>query len=61
MHIVKNYDPKSYDLAESFLSDEPHLNTEARRNALAQLIQSVIEDYIEEEQSAFVPLIMRAK
>jgi hypothetical protein len=39
------YDQKCYDLAESFLSDEPQLNTEENRKALAQDIQAAIEDF----------------
>lgn len=52
---VKLYDQKSYDLAEAFLSDEPHLNTEGRRDELAKLIQTTIEDFITHEQSNYEP------
>jgi hypothetical protein len=41
------YDQKCYDLAEAFLLDEPQLSTSADRDALAQAIQSAIEDWIE--------------
>ena len=40
----KTFDPKVYDLAALFLSDEPDLNTEAARIRLAAAIQSCIED-----------------
>lgn len=40
------YDTKCYDLAEAFLEDHSHLNTEANRHTLAQLIQTTIEDEI---------------
>ena len=50
-----SYDPKCYDLAEAFLEDVPHLNSDARRDELAQLIQSVIEDFIALEQSNYEP------
>lgn len=49
------YDSKCYDLAEAFLEDEPHLNTEGRRDELAQLIQTTIEDFIAHEQSNYEP------
>jgi hypothetical protein len=37
-------DPKVYELAALFLSDEPDLNTEATRTTLADAIQQAIED-----------------
>jgi hypothetical protein len=40
------YDEKCYDLAASFLEDEPHLFTEQNNVALAAAIQSAIEDWI---------------
>jgi hypothetical protein len=43
---VKTYDPKSYDLAEFFLEDEPTLNTDANRHELAIEIQTAIESFI---------------
>lgn len=49
------YDLKCYDLAEDFLGDEPHLNTEKRRDELAQIIQTAIEDFISSEQSNYEP------
>lgn len=52
---VKYYDPKSYDLAETFLEDEPHLNTEANRHALALEIQEAIESFIADKQSNYEP------
>lgn len=45
--MVNTYDQKCYDLAEAFLSDEPHLNTEKYRDLLAKEIQQAIEDFIE--------------
>lgn len=38
------YDPRCYDLAELFLSDEPTM--QHRTSELAATIQSVIEDWI---------------
>lgn len=40
-------DPKVYDLAALFLSDEPDLNTEAARVTLSDAIQQCVEDEIE--------------
>jgi len=37
-------DPKVYELAAQFLSDEPKLNTSAARTTLAATIQQAIED-----------------
>ena len=47
MATVKTYDPKCHELAASFLSDEPDLNTEAAKVTLASTIQQAIEDEIE--------------
>lgn len=42
------YDPRCYDLAATFLSDESaEINTEANRDELAQMIQTEIETTIE--------------
>jgi hypothetical protein len=41
------YDPRVYDLAELFLSDESEINTEKNRHELAVLIQRTIEDELE--------------
>jgi len=41
-----SFDPRCYDLAELFLSDEPKLNTPVNRNLLAQDIQDAIESTI---------------
>ena len=49
------YDTKCYDLAEAFLEDEPHLNTDKRRDMLAQIIQTSIEDYIACERDNYEP------
>lgn len=49
------FDTKCYDLAEAFLEDEPHLNTEGRRNELAQLIQTTIDDFIACERGDYEP------
>lgn len=49
------FDTKCYDLAEAFLEDEPHLDTEKRRNELAQIIQTAIEDFIASEQNNYEP------
>jgi hypothetical protein len=40
-------DPKVYELAVAFLSDEPALDTPAARDTLAGAIQQAIEDEIE--------------
>ena len=40
------YDPACYDLAESFLSDEPKLNTQQNRKELASAIQDRVESWI---------------
>jgi hypothetical protein len=40
-------DPKVYELAVLFLSDEPTLDTRAARDTLASVIQQAIEDEIE--------------
>lgn len=44
--MAKSFDPKCYELAALFLSDEPDLNTEAARTTLAAAIQGCIEDEI---------------
>lgn len=43
------YDSRCYDLAETFLADEPALQTENKKKALAQTIQTSIEDWIQWE------------
>ena len=40
------FDPKCYELAAAFLSDEPELDTEAARTTLAAEIQYCIESEI---------------
>jgi hypothetical protein len=52
------YDPRCYDLAEVFLADEPALQTEHKKSALAQTIQEAIEDWIgwEHDHAAQEPL-----
>lgn len=42
-----NFDWKCYDLADTFLGDEPELNTTLNRIALAQDIQATIESFIQ--------------
>lgn len=49
------YDSKCYDLAEAFLEDQPHLNTEGRRAELAKLIQATIEGWLNLEDSNHEP------
>ncbi len=44
-----SFDSQCFDLAELFLEDHPIINTERRRNELAQDIQNTIEAYIEFE------------
>jgi hypothetical protein len=41
-----SYDPRVYELVELFLSDVPEKNTEKNRHALAQHIQTELEDWI---------------
>ena len=42
-----SYDPRVYDLAELFLSDEVvTINTEDNRRALAQHLQDELENFI---------------
>ena len=50
-----SYDEKCYDLAAAFLEDEPGLFTEKHNVALAQLIQTTIEDYIRHERDNYEP------
>jgi len=52
---VKSYDSRSYDLAEIFLEDTPHLNTERRRDELAKVIQTAIEDYLTDAERNYEP------
>lgn len=46
------YDTKCYDLAQSFLSDEPAIATKGNAGELAQRIQDVIEEFIQEKNAA---------
>jgi len=41
-----SYDPRCFDLAEMFLSDNPTINTGNRKQELAQHIQDEIESWI---------------
>lgn len=52
---TKTYDQKCWDLADVFLSDEPHLHTTDRIDGLAKIIQGAIEDYIEFEKDNYEP------
>lgn len=45
--MSRTFDPRCYDLAAIFLSNETELNTEAARVTLAIEIQRSIEDEIE--------------
>ena len=45
-----SYDPKCYDLAKDFLSDEPEQDTESARNELAQIIQDAVENFLAGKQ-----------
>jgi hypothetical protein len=49
------YDTKCRDLADAFLEDSPHLNTEARAVELAGIIQVAVEDYIKAEEDNYEP------
>lgn len=42
-----SYDSRCYDLAELFLSDSARINDEPHRRALAQHIQTTVENWIE--------------
>lgn len=42
-----SFDSRCYDLAYIFCQSEPRLDNEIKRNELAQLIQTTIEDWIE--------------
>lgn len=55
--MVKTFDSRCYDLAETFLSDVGalHLHSEARCNALAAEIQHVIEDFIADANRNYEP------
>jgi hypothetical protein len=53
--MTKTYDAKCYDLADAFLSDTPHLNTDKRTRQLARIIQQEIEDFIAGEQRNYEP------
>jgi hypothetical protein len=44
--MAKTYDSRCYDLAATFLADDPDLNTEAAKDTLASAIQQAIEDEI---------------
>lgn len=52
---VKTYDTKSYELAEAFLKDSPHLDTMDHCHHLACAIQTAIEDYIEGANRNYEP------
>lgn len=52
---AKTYDPRCLDLAQTFLEDEPVLDTVTRRAELAALIQMTIEDWLESERSNYEP------
>lgn len=52
---VKTYDVKSHELAEWFLQDEPHLDTDKRRHDLALTIQQAVEDWFAHEQANYEP------
>lgn len=43
-------DTKCYDLAEAFLEDEPTLQSEHKKKALAMAIQDTIEGWIDWER-----------
>lgn len=49
------WDQKCFDLAQAFLSDTPHLETNRRTEELAQLIQTTIEDWIALEEGNYEP------
>ncbi len=49
------HDPKCYALAEAFLEDEPHINTDKRRDKHAQAIQDAIDLFIVYELDNYEP------
>jgi len=51
----RGYDTKSFELAEHFLADTPHLATFKRTDELAALIQQTVEDWITHEDSNYEP------
>ena len=53
--MTVSYDSKCYDLAAAFLEDEMHLFTEKNNVALAQAIQSTIEDFIASARDNYEP------
>jgi putative ribosome biogenesis GTPase RsgA len=53
--MTKTYDVKCYDLANTFLSDTPHLHTVDLAHALAEIIQQTIEEFIAYEQENYEP------
>ncbi|MCA1831195.1 MAG: hypothetical protein LC750_00345 [Actinobacteria bacterium] len=53
--IEMAYDTKCYDLAEAFLEDHAHLNTESRRKTLAQEIQNAIDSEIADMERNYEP------
>ena len=53
--VPKLYDEKCREVSETFLSDLPHLYTEARVDELAGLIQDCVESYIDAEQCNYEP------
>ncbi len=53
--MTVSYDSKCYDLAAAFLEDEMHLFTEKNNVALAQAIQSAIEEWIASAKDNYEP------
>ena len=49
------YDEKCYELALVFLSDHPHINTDAMADELASVIQDTIEDFIKFKLDNYEP------
>lgn len=41
------FDPKCYELAEHFLSDEPAFNLKANKEELAGEIQAAVENWLD--------------
>lgn len=55
------FDPKCYDLAEHFLSDEePPIQSDENKRRLAQTIQNEIENWIEYEECKYRPVVTDA-
>lgn len=53
--MAQTFDSKCYDLASTFLEDEPNLFSHDGCTELASRIQQTIEDFIEEARRNYEP------